>query len=74
MAAVAVVLMGIGTYNKLMALQSRCDTAFADIDVHLKHRHNIIPDLVETVRGYAKHESEVLTEAAPVRSAPIRRR
>ena len=64
--------MGIGTYNKLMALQSRCDTAFADIDVHLKHRHNIIPDLVETVRGYAKHESEVLTAVTEARASAVR--
>ena len=48
------------THNRLVALDQRCDTAFGDIDVHLKHRHNLIPPLVETVRGFAKHESEIL--------------
>ena len=40
------------THNRLVALDQRCDTAFGDIDVHLKHRHNLIPPLVETVRGF----------------------
>ena len=48
------------THNRLVALDQRCETAFGDIDVHLKHRHNLIPPLVETVRGFAKHESEIL--------------
>ena len=49
---VAIVLMQwSGTYNRLMALDLRCDTAFADIDVQLKHRANLIPGLVETVQG-----------------------
>ena len=54
------------TYNRLMALDERCNTAFADVDVLLKHRHNLIPNLVETVRGYAGHERstfEAVTEA-----------
>lgn len=49
-----------GTYNRLMALDARCDTAFADIDVQLKHRANLIPGLVETVRGFAGHERAVI--------------
>jgi hypothetical protein len=48
------------THNRLVALDQRCDTAFGDIDVHLKHRHNLIPPLVETVRGFTKHESDNL--------------
>lgn len=52
--------IAFATHNRLVALDQRCETAFGDIDVHLKHRHNLIPPLVETVRGFAKHESEIL--------------
>jgi LemA protein len=54
------VYIAFATHNRLVALDQRCETAFGDIDVHLKHRHNLIPPLVETVRGFAKHESEIL--------------
>ena len=50
--------IAFATHNRLVALDQRCETAFGDIDAHLKHRHNLIPPLVETVRGFAKHESE----------------
>jgi LemA protein len=56
------------THNRLMALDERCATAFADVDVQLKHRHNLIPGLVETVRGYAGHELTVLTEVTRARA------
>jgi LemA protein len=59
------------TYNRLMALDERCDTAFADVDVQLKHRHNLIPGLVETVRGYAGHERDVLTEVTRARASAL---
>lgn len=59
-AAVAPIWMFMATHNRLVALDQRCDTAFADIDAHLKHRHNLIPGLVETVRGFASHEHEIL--------------
>jgi LemA protein len=52
--------IALRTHNRLVALDQRCETAFGDIDVHLKHRHNLIPPLVETVRGFAKHESNIL--------------
>ena len=55
-------------HNRLVALDQRCETAFADIDVHLKHRQNLIPSLVETVRGYAKHESEILLGVTKARA------
>jgi LemA protein len=48
-----------------MQLDERCESAFADVDVQLKHRHNLIPGLVETVRGFASHERGVLTEGHP---------
>lgn len=48
------------TNNRLMALDGRCNTAFADIDVQLKHRANLIPGLVETVKGFAGHEKSIV--------------
>jgi LemA protein len=59
------------THNRLVALDQRCDTAFGDIDVHLKHRHNLIPPLVETVRGFAKHESDILLGVTQARAAAL---
>jgi LemA protein len=59
------------THNRLVALDQRCDTAFADIDVHLKHRHNLIPGLVETVRGFASHEHEILLGITQARSEAL---
>src|SRR4051794_31153969 len=59
------------THNRLVALDQRCETAFGDIDVHLKHRHNLIPPLVETVRGFAKHESEILLAVSKARSEAL---
>src|SRR4051812_6544608 len=58
-------------YNRIMALDTRCDTAFADIDVLLKHRHNLLPGLVETVRGFAKHESAAIDAVATARAAAL---
>ena len=62
------VALAWSTHNRLMALDERCATAFADVDVQLKHRHNLIPALVETVRGYAGHELTVLTEVTRARA------
>src|SRR5215471_11068128 len=59
------------THNRLVALDQRCDTAFGDIDVHLKHRHNLIPPLVETVRGYTKHESDVFMGVTQARAEAL---
>ncbi len=66
-----VALRCLFTYNRLVALDQRCDTAFADVDVHLKHRHNLIPGLVETVRGYAGHERAVLEEVTRARAGAL---
>jgi LemA protein len=60
------------THNRLVALDQRCETAFGDIDVHLKHRHNLIPPLVETVRGFAKHESDILQGVTEARAEALR--
>jgi LemA protein len=59
------------THNRLVALDQRCDTAFGDIDVHLKHRHSLIPPLVETVRGFAKHESDILLGVTQARAEAL---
>ena len=64
--------VGFATHNRLVALDQRCDTAFGDIDVHLKHRHNLIPPLVETVRGFAKHESDILQGVTEARAEALR--
>ena len=60
--------------NRLTALDMRCNTAAADIDAQLKHRHNLIPGLVEAVSGFMGHENEVLTEAPVVLPLPPTRR
>ena len=63
--------IGFRTHNRLVALDQRCDTAFADIDAHLKHRHNLIPPLVETVRAFTKHENDVLLGVTKARAAAL---
>jgi len=57
---VGVALWVMGVYNSLVALGQRVSQAFADIDVQLRQRHDLIPNLVETVKGYATHERGTL--------------
>ena len=59
----------IAFYNRFIALGRRCDQAFADIDVQLKQRHDLIPNLVETVKGYAGHERGTLEAVMRARNA-----
>jgi LemA protein len=59
----------IAFYNRFIALGRRCDQAFADIDVQLKQRHDLIPNLVETVKGYAGHERGTLEAVMKARNA-----
>lgn len=59
----------IGAFNGLVSLRQRCRQAFADIDVQLKQRHDLIPNLVETVRGYAAHEKGTLDAVIKARNA-----
>ncbi|HEY0599695.1 LemA family protein [Brevundimonas sp.] len=67
---VAVVLfVVVGGYNKLVALDQRADQSFADIDVQLKQRQDLIPNLVETVKGYATHERGTLDAVTAARAA-----
>ncbi|MGI9426544.1 MAG: LemA family protein [Hyphomicrobiaceae bacterium] len=66
-----IVLWLIGVYNGLVGLRQRCSQAFADIDVQLTQRHELIPNLVETVKGYAKHERETLESVIKARTAAM---
>lgn len=68
---VAVVALGLwlmGVYNGLIKLKNRVDEAWSDIGVQLKRRHDLIPNLVSTVKGYAKHEKQLLEEVTEARS------
>src|SRR5215210_7329524 len=57
--------------NRLTALDMRCNTAAGDVDVQIKHRHNLIPGLVEAVRGFMGHENEVLKAVAEANAAAL---
>lgn len=60
-----------GMYNSLVQLRVRADSAWSDIDVQLKRRHDLIPNLVETVKGYAAHEKGTFENVAKYRSAAM---
>ncbi|GGK33631.1 LemA family protein [Salinarimonas ramus] len=62
------VVYGIVTYNGLVAMRQRVDQAYADIDVQLHQRHDLIPNLVETAKGYAAHERETLDAVVAARN------
>lgn len=69
---VAVVVIAIiGLYNSLIRLKNRVDEAWADIDVQLKRRYDLIPNLVETVKGYAAHEKETLDRVIQARNSAM---
>src|SRR3954467_8377241 len=68
---VAFALWIIVIYNQLVGMRQRCRQAFADIDVQLKQRHDLVPNLVETVKGYAAHEKGIFEEGAHARNAAI---
>jgi len=63
------VLFFIFAYNNLISLRNRIDNAWSQIDVQLKRRYDLVPNLVETVKGYAKHEKELFTEVTKARAA-----
>ncbi len=68
---VAVVVVAVAMYNSLVKLRERGDGAWADIDVQLKRRYDLIPNLVETVKGYASHEKDTLERVVQARSAAM---
>jgi LemA protein len=59
------------SYNSLVSLRQRCNQAFSDIDVQLKQRHDLVPNLVATVQGYAAHERGTLDEVTRARGAAM---
>ena len=61
----------ISLYNRLVQLRNNRENAFADIDVQLKQRYDLIPQLVETVKGYAKHERETLARVIELRNQAV---
>ena len=68
---VFIVLSFIGIYNSLIRRRNQVDEAWSDIDVQLKRRYDLIPNVVETVKGYAAHEKEVLENVTRARTAAI---
>ncbi len=67
----AIAFAVIGIYNGLVQKRQQCRQAFADVDVQLKQRQNLIPNLVETVKGYAAHEKETLDAVIQARNSAV---
>ena len=69
---VALVLVWyVTTYNSFVSLNVKCEEAYSTMDIYLKKRYDLIPNLVETVKGYAKHESETLESVVAARGAAV---
>lgn len=68
--AIAIVWL-IALYNGLVVLKNRCEEAWSDIDIQLKRRYDLIPNLIETVKGYAKQEKEVFTKVTEARATAM---
>ena len=68
---VALGLLAIVLYNRFVSLRNRADNAWAQVDVQLRRRYDLIPNLVETVKGYASHEREVLERVIQARSMGV---
>lgn len=71
---IIVVVLGlvlVGMYNGLITLKNRVDEAWSDIDVQLKRRYDLIPNLINTVKGYATHEKELLEKVTAARTAAM---
>lgn len=66
-----VLMMGVGIYNRLVELRNTFKQSFSNIDVQLKRRHDLIPNLVETAKGYLKHERETLEAVIAARGAAV---
>ena len=68
---VVLIIWAIGVYNSLVSMRQRVNQAYADIDVQLRQRHDLIPNLVETVKGYAAHERGTLDEVVKARNVAM---
>jgi LemA protein len=66
------ILMAVSLYNRLVRLRNNREQAFADVDVQLKQRHDLIPQLVDSVKGYMGHERGVLTDITEARTNAMR--
>ncbi|NJD55981.1 MAG: LemA family protein, partial [Nitrospirae bacterium] len=69
---VLIIVAGIVIYNKLVRLRTTVKSSWSDIDVHLKKRYDLVPNLVETVKGYATHEKSVLENVTMARAAAMK--
>ena len=67
----AILLWGVSSYNRLVRLRVRAEESWRDIDTQLKRRWDLIPNLVETVKGYASHESDVFEQVTLARSRAV---
>src|ERR687888_2648294 len=68
---VLAILWGVATYNSLVRLRTRAAEGYSDIDVQLKRRHDLIPNLVETVKGYAAHERQTFERVTEARNQAV---
>lgn len=68
---VILLIWGVSTYNNFVGLRNKCEEAFSTMDVYLKKRYDLIPNLVETVKGYAKHEEETLDKVVRARNLAV---
>lgn len=66
-----IVIASIAIYNNLIQLRNRCENAWAQVDVQLRRRYDLIPNLVETVKGYAQHEREVFERVTEARTRAL---
>ena len=71
---VVIVIWAIGIYNSLVSMRQRVNQAYADVDVQLRQRHDLVPNLVETVKGYAAHERGTLDEVVKAQCGDDRAR
>lgn len=69
--AVVALIWGVAVYNRLRTFKNQVENAFAQIDVQLKRRHDLIPNLVEVARGYMQHEAQTLEAVTRARSAAV---
>lgn len=68
---VILIIWAISVYNGVIVLKNRTEESWSDIDVQLKRRHDLIPNLIETVKGYAKHEKDLFEQVTKARSEAI---
>jgi LemA protein len=69
-AVLLVLLYAVVVYNSMISMRNRVDESWSGIDVQLKRRHDLVPNLVETVKGYASHERELMENVTHARAEP----